>query len=161
MTSSDSCADPQLDRQSDEEPTLKKLIMDAVSRAPRASKHNAKATGRRVLFRVVAKVDHKQEHILRFTMSADTPLERLTSAWVLHHSLSPDAVRFMIGCYEVKATDTPLSLAVLSIIPEYLVGVTPAPRGYVEMTDEVVVRALPTKTRAARAQMLRERLVSP
>lgn len=111
----------------------------------------------RIAFRVIAECEANERHELRFTMASDTPFLRLMMSWCRHHSLHPDAARFVIGDRELTEKDTPFGLAVASVIPEHLVGVTPSmpdgagPDASEEVDEEVEVRAMPRRLRATGA----------
>ena len=76
---------------------------------------------------------------------------------VCNKSLQLDAARFVIGDRGLTEMDTPFGLAVASVIPEHLVGVTPSMPDNVgrddndELDEEVEVRAMPRRMRATGA----------
>ncbi|CAE8653152.1 unnamed protein product, partial [Polarella glacialis] len=81
-----------------------------------------------VRFRVVAKTVEECDNTMSFSMARDTPMGRLMMAWCNAQRLGPDAALFRIGDHELTVIDTPMSLAVNSVISEHLVGFTPGPR---------------------------------
>lgn len=107
----------------------------------------------RVSFRVVAEIESGERSVLRFTMSSNSTFERLMVDWSDHHGLLSSTVRFVIGNHEIRATDTPLGLAVTSVIPEHILGVTPLPDASCggNFDAEVEIFARPRRLRLSRA----------
>eukprot|EP00933_Yihiella_yeosuensis_P013254 TRINITY_DN12365_c2_g1_i1.p1 TRINITY_DN12365_c2_g1~~TRINITY_DN12365_c2_g1_i1.p1 ORF type:complete len:310 (-),score=32.60 TRINITY_DN12365_c2_g1_i1:100-1029(-) len=102
----------------------------------------------RIHFRVVATTSDRGDNVTEFSMGPDVPMARLMMAWCNLHRLGPGAALFKIGVKELVVTDTPLSLAIESVIPEHLVGVTPGPGTASSSTTNVVeVQAIPRRRR--------------
>lgn len=97
---------------------------------------------RKVRFIVIAECEDGQRNLQRFTMGPETPMVRLTRGWCLQTSLKEDSVEFRIKDYTLKAGDTPMSLAVASVISEHLVGVTPLRPDFEDNSMEVEVRVV-------------------
>lgn len=112
----------------------------------------AQAVGgsRRVVFRAVAEIEgSKTPSMLKFSLARNTKLDKLMATWAKHHAVQMEAARFMIGGRELSKTDTPLGLAVSSVIPEHLAGATPLwnpGKAYPQHLQEIEVRVLPRRS---------------